>query len=438
MGETFRHLRQYRHLLRFLIAFLIYSDGIGTIIAVAAIYATELGFGAVETILALLLVQFVGIPFTLMFGSIPSGAAGHERRRAAFVAFVVFNLVALPLVGMLGGRTGLLAADVAGRSRPDFPATAAAVGQGEYEVSAAGVSLDGAWEVVARAELGRAAGADYAFTSAPGDEVSLRFNGREVEITYVRGPEFGVVTVLIDGAPALDEDDEPLTIDGYNAALRFEEREIVDAHADGEHLLTLRITTERDPASTGNRAGVGGLEVLPPVRESNLGVVLGILLAVEAAGALFALALGRPLFGRLASRLDTKRTLLLALCLYAVVAVWGFLLDAVMEFWFLAFMVAIVQGGSQALSRSLYAGMCPAPLSGEFFGFFSIMEKFSSFFGPLLFAAAVAIFGSSRPAVLSVIAFFVVGGWLLSRVDVDEGRRAAREAEQALAGEVEG
>jgi UMF1 family MFS transporter len=101
-------------------------------------------------------------------------------------------------------------------------------------------------------------------------------------------------------------------------------------------------------------------------------------------------------------------------------------------------MVAIVQGGSQALSRSLYAGMCPAPLSGEFFGFFSIMEKFSSFFGPLLFAAAIAVFGSSRPAVLSVILFFVVGGWLLTRVDVDEGRRAAREAERALAGEVEG
>ena len=91
------------------------------------------------------------------------------------------------------------------------------------------MSLDGAWEVVARAELGRAAGADYAFTSAPGDEVSLRFNGREVEITYARGPEFGVVTVLVDGAPALDEDDEPLTIDGYNAALRYEERENVDA-----------------------------------------------------------------------------------------------------------------------------------------------------------------------------------------------------------------
>ena len=183
---------------------------------------------------------------------------------------------------------------------------------------------------------------------------------------------------------------------------------------------------------------VGGLEVLPPVRESNLLAVLGMLLAVEAAGFLLALAVGRPVFARLADRLNTKRTLLLALGLYTVIATWGYFVDSVMEFWFLAWMVAIVQGGSQALSRSLYAGMCPAPLSGEFFGFFSIMEKFSSFFGPLLFAAAIAIFGSSRPAVLSVILFFVVGGWLLTRVDVEEGRRRAREAEAAMAGEVEG
>ena len=110
--------------------------------------------------------QFVGIPFTLMFGSIPGDAGGHERRRAVFVAFVVFNLVALPLVGMLGGRA--LAADLVGRSRPDFPATATAVGQGEYEVTDAGVSLDGAWGVVPRDDLGRGASSDYAFTARAG------------------------------------------------------------------------------------------------------------------------------------------------------------------------------------------------------------------------------------------------------------------------------
>jgi len=435
LGETFRHLREYRQLLRFLVAFLIYADGIGTIIGVAAIYGAELGFAARELILALLLVQFVGIPFTLMFGSIPD-AAGHQRRRAVFVAFVLFNLVALPLVGIAGGRA--LAADQVGRSRPDFAATATAVGQGEYGVVDAAVGLDGAWGTVTREDLGRGARSDYSFTSAPGDEVTLPFNGREVEVTYSRGTDHGIFAVLIDGRPVLDEDDESLTIDGYNTALRYEEKVIVDAGADGEHLLTLVNTADRDSKSAGTVMGIGGLEVLAPARESNLGAILGMLLIVEAVGALAALALGRPLFGRLATRLDTKRTVLLALGLYMVIATWGFFLDSVMEFWFLAWMVAIVQGGSQALSRSLYAGMCPAPLSGEFFGFFSIMEKFSSFLGPLLFAGAIAVFGSSRPAVLSVIVFFVVGGWLLTRVDVEEGRRAAREAEQAVAGEVEG
>lgn len=436
LGSTFRQLRQYRQLLRFLIAFLVYADGIGTIIGVAAIYGAELGFGMTELILALLLVQFVGIPFTLMFGSIPGDAGGHERRRAVFLAFVVFNLVALPVVGIIGGRT--LADDLVGRSRPDFAATDTAVGQGKYQVNDAAVGRDGAWAVVTRDALGRGADSDYAFTSAPGDEVTLPFHGRQVEVTYSRGPDHGIFAALVDGRPALDEDDEPLTVNAYNATVRYEERVTVDAGDDGEHRLTLANTADRSPDSTGTAMGIGRLEVLPPVRESNLLAVLGALLALEAVLFLAALALGKPLFARLADRLDTKRTLLLALGLYAVIATWGFFLDSVIEFWFLAWMVAIVQGGSQALSRSLYAGMCPAPLSGEFFGFFSIMEKFSSFFGPLLFAAAIAIFGSSRPAVLSVILFFVVGGWLLTRVDVEEGRRRAREAEAAVAGEVEG
>ncbi|MCJ7725621.1 MAG: MFS transporter, partial [Acidimicrobiia bacterium] len=129
-------------------------------------------------------------------------------------------------------------------------------------------------------------------------------------------------------------------------------------------------------------------------------------------------------------RMTTKRTILLALVVYSVIAVWGFFLDTVIEFWFLAWMVAVVQGGSQALSRSLYAAMSPASMSGEFFGFFSIMSKFSAIVGPLIFGGAVLAFGNSRPAVLAIVIFFIVGGYLLSRVDVDEGKRVAREAER--------
>ena len=72
-------------------------------------------------------------------------------------------------------------------------------------------------------------------------------------------------------------------------------------------------------------------------------------------------------------------------------------------------------------------------MSGEFFGFFSIMEKASALLGPLVFAVAVLAFGSSRPAVLGLVVFFVVGGYLLARVDVDEGRRVAAAADRSAA-----
>ena len=95
----------------------------------------------------------------------------------------------------------------------------------------------------------------------------------------------------------------------------------------------------------------------------------------------------------------------------------------------------MVQGGSQALSRSLFASLIPRQSASQFFGFFSVFEKFAGLFGPLLFGLSIRIFGSSQAALLSVIAFFVVGGVILSFVDVDEGRRIARqvEAEHAAA-----
>jgi UMF1 family MFS transporter len=93
----------------------------------------------------------------------------------------------------------------------------------------------------------------------------------------------------------------------------------------------------------------------------------------------------------------------------------------------------MVQGGSQALSRSLFASLIPRDRSGEFFGFFAVVEKFAGIFGPLTFAVIVEIWGSSRLAILSVIAFFVVGGVLLYGVDVEEGQRAARAADAEVA-----
>jgi UMF1 family MFS transporter len=99
------------------------------------------------------------------------------------------------------------------------------------------------------------------------------------------------------------------------------------------------------------------------------------------------------------------------------------------HFYALAGLTGVVQGGTQALSRSLFASLIPAHKSGEFFGFYSVFEKFANIFGPLLFALAIALTGASRLAVLSVIFFFISGAIVLAFVNVDEGRAAARRAE---------
>ena len=98
------------------------------------------------------------------------------------------------------------------------------------------------------------------------------------------------------------------------------------------------------------------------------------------------------------------------------------------------FLVGTVQGGSQALSRSLFASMIPRQRSSEFFAFWGVFEKFAGIIGPAMFAYAIGQTGSSQIAVLSVIVFFAAGALLLTRVKVEEGQRIAREAEAALAG----
>jgi UMF1 family MFS transporter len=135
------------------------------------------------------------------------------------------------------------------------------------------------------------------------------------------------------------------------------------------------------------------------------------------------------LFGMLASRIGAKRSIFIGLLAYAVITMIGYFMTTATHFFILAGLVGMVQGGTQALSRSLFATMIPAHKSGEFFGFYSVFEKFSSIFGPLLFTVTIALTGSSRNAILSVISFFIIGAIVLAFVDVAKGQRAAREAE---------
>lgn len=134
------------------------------------------------------------------------------------------------------------------------------------------------------------------------------------------------------------------------------------------------------------------------------------------------------LFGRLASRIGAKYAILVALCVYVGIAVVAYGMNTEREFWIMAVLVGTVQGGAQALSRSLFASLVPKHKSAEFFGLFSTLEKFAGVIGPAVFSASA----SSGAAILSLIGFFVAGGAILACVNVRQGQELARAAEQGL------
>lgn len=137
------------------------------------------------------------------------------------------------------------------------------------------------------------------------------------------------------------------------------------------------------------------------------------------------------LYGTIAARVGAKRMVLGGLVIYGLISLLAYFMTTATHFYMLAVAVGLVQGGVQALSRSLFARMIPKARSGEFFGLFGVFEKFAGIAGPAVFTLAVWLSGSSRGALLSVVVFFVVGGLLLSRVDVAAGEAAARSDDGA-------
>ena len=266
LGRTFKELRLFRQLLIFIVAFWIYNDGIGTIIKMATIYGAEIGIGTIDLIGALLLTQFIGIPFSLLFGRLPRK---NDPKQSFFLSIVIFSAIAIPVVGITAPRLGI--------------------------------------------------------TSGP-------------------------MAVLI---------------------------------------------------------------------------ALGVL----AVGLAFSWFIGTRLCAPLARRMNTKNAILLALVVYAGVSVWGYFLATAVEFWLLAVMVGLVQGGSQALSRSLFGNMVPKARTAEFYGFYDMSSKFAGLLGPFMFAVIGGLAGSSRLSIVSLIIFFIVGGLILSRVNEEEGIRVAREVD---------
>lgn len=135
-------------------------------------------------------------------------------------------------------------------------------------------------------------------------------------------------------------------------------------------------------------------------------------------------------FGRIGAKRGPKQGIMLGIFVYLMILLWAYRMDSIWEFYLLASAIGLVQGGIQALSRSLYARLIPRDQAGEFFGFYNMLGKFAVVLGPVLMGWIGVLSGDSRMAILSVSLLFLLGAILLSRVDVEAGHSAARSFER--------
>lgn len=158
-------------------------------------------------------------------------------------------------------------------------------------------------------------------------------------------------------------------------------------------------------------------------------VLIGTILLVQ-----FVAFFGALLFGRLAQRQGAKKTILMGLVIWMVIVTAALFLPAGNVALFMVFGVAvgIVLGGTQALARSYYSLLIPRGKEAEYFSFYHAMDRGTSWFGTLVFGLVYQFTDSYRPAIFALIAFFLVGGFLLTRVDTERGIREAGNALPAV------
>ena len=118
-------------------------------------------------------------------------------------------------------------------------------------------------------------------------------------------------------------------------------------------------------------------------------------------------------FGWLGGRIGARKGIFIALAVYLAATCYAYFLDDARDFYLLAFVVGLVQGGIQSLSRSYYGRLVPADKSSEFFGFYNMMGKASAIIGPALVGVVAAVTGDSRLSILSIVLLFIGGGALL-------------------------
>jgi len=156
-----------------------------------------------------------------------------------------------------------------------------------------------------------------------------------------------------------------------------------------------------------------------------MAVDYGMSIGFDANGLIIALLIvqfvGFPatlVFGRLAAPLGARGGIFLALAVYAGATTWAATMTAEWEFYGLAVIIGLVQGGVQALSRSFFSQLVPPERSGEFFGFYNMMGKFAAIIGPVLVGTVGWMTGDPRIGILSLLVLFGAGALLLARVRV--------------------
>ena len=133
------------------------------------------------------------------------------------------------------------------------------------------------------------------------------------------------------------------------------------------------------------------------------------------------------IYSWLAGKIGIKNGIMVGIIGYALISILGSMVSKEWHFYALAVLIACFQGGIQALSRSLYSRITPESRSAEFFGFYNMFGKFAAIIGPPLMGYIGLITGNPRYGILSIIILFILGGYFLAKVDVEEGERLANK-----------
>lgn len=132
------------------------------------------------------------------------------------------------------------------------------------------------------------------------------------------------------------------------------------------------------------------------------------------------------IFAKFGEKIGTKKAILFGIGIYFIIILWAIVMESKFEFYAISILIGVAQGGIQALSRSYYSKMIPLNQSGEFFGFYNMMGKFASILGPMLIGLTALFTKDSRVSIASILILFIIGGFLLLKVDEERAREEAK------------